>query len=187
MSNTITNKPFCKVCQDAGKSEAEYTSHYVRTFQGKNAVICPTLLATECRYCCGIGHTTKYCPTLIKNKKAEEKASKYVEIKAPVTSKEVTTTVFSMLDLSDDEEEEAEPFPSLGKVSEKNPVITGWAAIVGRPSPLNLQIDIPVLRRTVAIHPEVRRNWADWSDSDDEATVIDDDETAVDDDFELEL
>ena len=30
---------FCKVCKDAGKTETEYTSHYVKDKSGK--VICP--------------------------------------------------------------------------------------------------------------------------------------------------
>jgi len=38
-------KPFCKVCFDAGKSEVEYTSHFVKSEPGiKGKVVCPTLL-----------------------------------------------------------------------------------------------------------------------------------------------
>ena len=77
-TNQVSNKkPFCKVCQDAGKPESEYTSHYVRSMpdkSGKTNVTCPTLLATECRYCYELGHTTKFCPVIEANKKAEEKA-----------------------------------------------------------------------------------------------------------------
>ena len=58
-------KPFCKVCKDAGKSEAEYTSHYVRASREPGAaVVCPTLLSQECAYCHELGHTKKYCPKL---------------------------------------------------------------------------------------------------------------------------
>ena len=39
-------KKFCKVCQDAGKTEKEYTSNYVRSAPGPNGVlVCPTLLS----------------------------------------------------------------------------------------------------------------------------------------------
>jgi hypothetical protein len=66
-----SKKPFCKVCQDAGKSESDYTSHFVKSDKG--VVICPTLLAITCRYCNKQGHTIKFCPTLEQNKKEEKK------------------------------------------------------------------------------------------------------------------
>lgn len=60
-------KPFCKVCADAGKTD---TAHYVRlTPDPKSPVICPTLLALECRYCFKSGHTVKYCAVAKKNNK----------------------------------------------------------------------------------------------------------------------
>lgn len=59
---------FCKVCKDAGKTEAEYTSHFVRATPAKNApVVCPTLLALNCNYCHKKGHTIRYCPVLERN------------------------------------------------------------------------------------------------------------------------
>lgn len=70
-------KPFCKVCQDAGKSEKEYTSHFVKSEPGPNGkVVCPTLLAQECRFCFSNGHTAGYCPAIAAKKKVEEKALK---------------------------------------------------------------------------------------------------------------
>lgn len=56
---------FCKVCKDAGKKEADYTSHWVRDAPGPNGkVVCPTLLRTECKYCKATGHIIKFCPKL---------------------------------------------------------------------------------------------------------------------------
>lgn len=52
-------KPFCKVCFDAGKSEKDYTSHHVKTEEGK--VNCPTLLNQSCLNCGRPGHTSGYC------------------------------------------------------------------------------------------------------------------------------
>jgi|LakMenEpi03Aug12_release.lakeMendotaPanAssembly.Ray.scaffolds.fasta_scaffold400563_1 hypothetical protein len=75
-ATAISKKPFCKVCQDAGKPESEYTSHFVRTLpdiNGKSIVTCPVLNSTECRYCCQLGHTTKFCPVLEKNEKRNKK------------------------------------------------------------------------------------------------------------------
>jgi len=51
--------PFCKVCRDAGCSEKEYTSHFVKS---RGEVICPTLLNQACRICKVNGHTSSYCP-----------------------------------------------------------------------------------------------------------------------------
>jgi hypothetical protein len=66
-NNNNNKKPFCKVCADAGKTD---TAHYVRlTPDPKSPVVCPTLLALECRYCFKSGHTVKYCALAKKNNK----------------------------------------------------------------------------------------------------------------------
>jgi hypothetical protein len=66
-NNNNNKKPFCKVCADAGKTD---TAHYVRlTPDPKSPVVCPTLLALECRYCFKSGHTVKYCAVAKKNNK----------------------------------------------------------------------------------------------------------------------
>ena len=61
-STAVAVKPFCKVCQDAGKPESEYTSHFVKDVPGpKGKVVCPTLLSQACRICNETGHTSSYC------------------------------------------------------------------------------------------------------------------------------
>jgi len=61
-NNKQSTKPFCKVCFDAGKTESEYTSHYVRKTPDPNSeLLCPVLKATECRYCHQMGHTISRC------------------------------------------------------------------------------------------------------------------------------
>ena len=144
-----TKKPFCKVCFDAGKTESEYTSHNVKKYNvmtAKMETVCPTLNATECRYCYKLGHTTKFCPILEERKKNETSrvrenrndaqvrpAEKVVESKKP-------TNLFAALYDSDEENEtqtvdkiatttttttataevstpNVDDFPALGKVS----------------------------------------------------------------------
>jgi hypothetical protein len=81
-TNVITkvNKSFCKVCHDSGKSEAEYTSHFVKSEPGpKGVVVCPVLLASICNYCKQKGHTLKHCKELEKNKNQGKKDSYYYE------------------------------------------------------------------------------------------------------------
>ena len=52
---------FCKICQDSGKPSSVFRSHNVRN---RGNVVCPILLATECRFCKMKGHTPKFCPKL---------------------------------------------------------------------------------------------------------------------------
>jgi hypothetical protein len=74
-------KSFCKVCKDAGKSEEEYTSHFVRATPDKNApIVCPVLLSIECRFCRKNGHTESYCKDKAILKKREEKRVSNFEV-----------------------------------------------------------------------------------------------------------
>jgi hypothetical protein len=106
--NNQTNnkpKPFCKVCADAGKND---TAHFVRSSPDpKSQVLCPTLLALECRYCAQTGHTVKYCALLKKNNKDKEREQRRV-FNTTITATPTTTTQknnnkFALLD--DDDEE----------------------------------------------------------------------------------
>jgi hypothetical protein len=106
-SKTSVYKTFCKVCQDAGKTDKEYTNHNVRDRTGKT--VCPVLLAQECRNCYKHGHTVKYCPL---TKKATEYKKPY---EAPVKAQQPKSKNVFML-LESDSEEEVEPvneFPTL--------------------------------------------------------------------------
>ena len=62
--------PFCNMCFKAGKSEKEYTSHWLRDRPGPGGVVvCPYLLSIECRYCHDKGHTVSRCPILANKNK----------------------------------------------------------------------------------------------------------------------
>jgi len=79
-TSNSTKKSYCKVCHDAGKSEEEYTSHYVRSEPGpKGKVICPILLAMICSYCSKNSHTISYCPE-IKAKNKNDKKQNYKDV-----------------------------------------------------------------------------------------------------------
>ena len=116
-------KKFCKVCQDAGKSESEYTSHFVRDSPGPNGkVICPTLLSQNCRGCGINGHTYKYCPSIKLNVKDDRREQRWKQseeklvqsVKAPQEKKEVKEFVVKsgkyasiLMSSSSDEEDDA--------------------------------------------------------------------------------
>lgn len=129
-SSANVKKPYCKVCHDAGKSESEYTSHYVKSLPDRNGntkITCPTLLETECNYCHDLGHTAKFCVTLAKDNKRREyvnrkKLGEEPANKAKKENKEIkgnknkTLSRYAALDMeSSDEEEEAQEvsFPKL--------------------------------------------------------------------------
>ena len=140
---------YCKVCHDAGKSETEYRSHFIRETRDPNSkVICPTLLALECRYCYKNGHTVKYCPVLKdkeKHRKREEASDSRAEAakKAEVKPKGKSTihNVFAVLDSeSEDEVEVLKPIkdeypvlcaPSLTRTQS---VSVNYAAALSKPA-----------------------------------------------------
>jgi hypothetical protein len=106
--NNNTVKPFCKVCFDAGKTD---TAHFVRkTPDPKSTVVCPTLLALQCRYCDQAGHTVKYCAVLKKNNKEKARADchlRRVHVDAPVApSKPKNNNLFALLEEEDSDNEQ---------------------------------------------------------------------------------
>jgi len=144
-SNARSNapKPFCKVCKDAGKSEKEYTSHSVKSYDrltGTSVTTCPTLLSQECRYCHEVGHTAKYCQALAEKKKYDEEMISVekqptAEKKEKIVAKHVSFAVLAY----DSDEEEVKPTPKPVVAAPKpvttaaKPVLTGWAAIAAKP------------------------------------------------------
>ena len=130
--NTVkssTTSKFCKVCKDAGKTEAQYTSHFTRATRDiKSAVICPTLLENVCRYCDKNGHTIKFCPKKTYEAKQDEKEMRTREflarnnaIKNQKHAQSVSgtsTNRFKMLE-TEDEEEEQVVVPKVMKSSKK--------------------------------------------------------------------
>ncbi len=107
-------KKFCKVCQDAGKLESEYTSHNVRETKDPNSrILCPTLLALECRNCFKKGHTVKYC-SLLKKQQLQQQISANAPHKKQEQKQaqnKIEKNVFMLLesDGEDDQEEKEEP------------------------------------------------------------------------------
>jgi hypothetical protein len=189
--NTTSQKPvqkFCKVCQDAGKTESEYRSHFTRETPDPNSrVLCPTLLALECRFCYKKGHTVKYCTTL-KNKDSQPKKESRIQ---KVESKpQKMSNAFACLD-SDSEDEvldKEEAFPQLCTPITTAPKTQNYAAaltyIAPAPQPTIFKaIEKPVAQNLVSqkkvsqVRPPWalndkkidQLNWAAWdTDSEDE-------------------
>jgi hypothetical protein len=145
-----TIQKFCKVCQDAGKSEAEYRSHFIRETRDPNSkIICPTLLAIECRYCFKRGHTVKYCSAFKnktennnKNNIDKNKIEKNNKLEKKIEKQTKQTNAFSCLYDSDNELEEVkfaprspssspplrhEDFPQLCAPKHFQPIVSNYA------------------------------------------------------------
>jgi hypothetical protein len=187
---SASKKPFCKVCHDAGKTESEYTSHFVRSLpdmNGKTKITCPILAATECRYCYELGHTTKFCPILEENnkrskkeksvaiqyQKAEQRASSRT-VSEPVVEKKYGGVFAAFGDDSDEGEKTVskvavevpvDHFPALFGLKKEAASVSkavSWASIAEKPA-------APVLKPIVKPTPQIAtKKWADYSDSDSE-------------------
>ena len=190
-TSTANKKPYCKVCQDSGKSEKEYTSHWVKDLSGK--VICPTLLTLECRCCYKFGHTVKFCPVNLKRDDRAAnavRAAKFRKEQACVKSVSKVTkpvNVYDLLDADEDyiAEEIAEEIADVNKCCTQ---VTTWADIAAMSketanisqntlsSLSQLTSDATITKTTaepVSVapikKPIFKYSWADWpSDSGDE-------------------
>ena len=168
--SAISKKSFCKVCQDAGKPESEYTSHFVRTLpdiNGKSIVTCPVLNSTECRYCCQLGHTTKFCPVLEKNEKRNkkdnyaavqyQKSEQRIAAISPPTVENKYRGAFAALDCENDETQVKKEIPitkkndSFPALETKQTIVAPsagvWATIAAKPA-------LPQIKQEVK--PEVK-------------------------------
>ena len=200
ISNSDPIQKYCKVCQDAGKSESEYRSHFTRETRDPNSrVLCPTLLSLECRFCFKNGHTVKYCKVL-KEKNAPQAPQRPAAKKAEEKPKgRNNTNPFICLDSDSEEDEEIvakpavnEEFPALSapKLIRTPSVSTNYAAALSK-APVSVPKPVVVITdpnpqfksapwasepdRVSAPLPPIRRpmtSWADDTDSDDEEDLI---------------
>jgi len=149
------NKPFCKVCFDAGKLENEYRSHFVKSETGgQGTIVCPTIKSIECRYCHGFGHTVKYCGVLKEKSTQVKKVKKDMNLvyesknSRPIVAATKSVPVgktgyFMALDESDDEEDvdtcnnkALDEYPQISNKTAPSATLTGWAAMVSKAVPI---------------------------------------------------
>ena len=106
LSKHTRNPPkpkYCKVCHDAGKEEKVYTSHFIRESPDPaSRVVCPTLLALECKYCFKPGHTIKYCVVLKKKNKQENNKPQEKKVVQTASIPEANNNIYSLLDCDDE-------------------------------------------------------------------------------------
>ena len=166
----VVPQPFCKVCKDSDKSEAMYTSHWVKDKQGK--VCCPTLLSQQCRYCNNHGHTIKFC------KIAAQDNMKVVTAKAPevkivnkpqnsLMSNNRWSALAALAEVAQaPAQAEAEEYPSLSpnvtlRPHQKHFAALSFAAVAAIPQAIP-----QVVPKSAPV--KFSRNWADDDSSDDD-------------------
>ena len=188
MFSKIAPNKYCKVCHDAGKSETEYTSHFIRADRDPcSKVVCPTLLSLECRYCSKKGHTVKYCKLLEKDKIAEARQSKSItNTKTKPKSEEKykqPNNMFSNLESDSEDEEQEQDVKEVKEVEVRAPItsnIKSYASALLRPALTSKEVKIvPIITRQnndiVPSYNNIKstyiknKSWADTdSDSDSE-------------------
>jgi len=191
---SVFAKPYCKVCADAGKLESEYTSHWVKSFDGKT-VTCPTVKAIKCGYCFNLGHTPKFCPVLANKTKMEEKAYAQAKYRESIHTNPYKNQIdvkikpkFVMFE-SDDEEEQSVKTKIETKTKTQTQTKTqthepekqtiyGWAAIVAKSTEQNsAEILASSVKRQIPPIQSIRSktSWADYCDSDEDTELDEDD------------
>jgi len=196
--STTGGGKFCKICKDTGKTEEEYTSHYVRESRDPNSpTVCPTLIATVCRYCKEGGHTVSRCDKL-KNK--QNSADPHIISKnycQPVTNKVTVNKskanfgsnfgAFSGLMDSDSEDEDDEVVKEVKKVTIAEKVKEtptnqpiSYASILSAPPPPPVRTGKPAASQISSLIPTtldfsgeasvvtVYDLSGNWADDDDE-------------------
>ena len=191
--NTRNVKPYCKVCHDAGKTETEYRSHFVRENPDPNSkIVCPTLLDLECKYCLKKGHTRSYCGILKKQESQEarnQRTTQFTEktssVKASSRPKDVGR--FQALVDEDNSEpksnnktkkdtikivEKKDEFPQLAEPSfPQQPVLLSYKKALETVSPEVKKSFTPGIVPIPSSAPAKRLftlNWADAESSSDE-------------------
>ena len=155
MNGKKNNLAYCKVCHDAGKSEAEYRSHFIReTADPKSKVVCPTLLSLVCKFCFKNGHTVKYCQAIKEREKNEKRYNATQRRIAYDEGKKVQATKVSfksvnafaaLIENSDDEEE------SVSVATKKSDIQEAFPDLIKNKVSKNVNSVFPALNYMAAI------------------------------------
>lgn len=131
---------YCAHCFNLGKPIEVYQSHYIRASPEPNSpVVCPELLATQCRNCLLMGHTVSRCPRARSFNNATNSTNKVSNSNSKssvVASSKVVQSCgkfAALMDCDDDNEKPIVVMKSMSKAKAKEeefPVLTGIRAKV---------------------------------------------------------
>ena len=177
--------PFCAFCFDLGKTERDYTSHFVRATPDPNScVVCPELKACTCLNCGKRGHTAGKCKKAYVGRIGIDAPYKERYVNKP-TPKIQPKNIFALLledDMDSDIETEAETVfsdistPSITTTENEVSMRTYAMALksVIQPKPVNLHDSLSVSTSSSisSVFKGIKfyKNWADadYDSSDDE-------------------
>lgn len=162
----------CKFCKDSGKSYEVYSSHFVRESADPNSkIVCPTILAMECKFCFKKGHTISKCVKYA-NRGISVTYAPMKKNKNEVTNN-YKKNAFDLL--SDFEDEVSEVSTELSVVSEKssNNGKVSYADMLKKEPVVyneNMNTKEKVISEFKSLFKckRVITNWADEFDSDEE-------------------
>ena len=163
-------KKFCGVCQKAGLSEKEYTSHFTKSVPGpQGIVICPTILNNECSFCFQFGHFKSACPALAQREKQQKRSDmqeKRVQFKEPVQKKAFTVSngAFSALADSDSDSDEQpvtakRTFSQANKPAAKAKVASDeeWPSLCSKPVAQSTTVDKPSFATVISTVAPIKK------------------------------
>ena len=154
-SRSTSRTPFCGICKKAGKTQQEFTSHFVKNAPN-GEVVCPTLLGTECRYCHDFGHTKAHCPKLVE--KASHQASYEKQQRANDKKRKAVNRLRAQVEAAQAAKGETFLEMSFGRTSVRLPI---------KCHPVSKKA-----RDTVSVDSSFANAFYSDSDSDDEEAVM---------------
>jgi hypothetical protein len=163
----------CKFCKDAGKPYEVYTSHFVRESADPNSkIVCPTILAMECRFCFKKGHTISKCSKYA-NRGTSVTNAPLKKNKNEVNTNNYKKNTFDLLSDFEDEVSEVSTQISLVSENSSNDGKVSYADMLKKEPVVDIQYlntEDKVISEFKSLFKckRVITNWADDFDSDEE-------------------
>ncbi len=150
-------------------------SHFLRESKDPDSrIVCPTLLAIECRFCFKRGHTVSKCAKLAKQKNNNNNVYD-APVKKAFSENTQSKTVNHFDLLSEFGDSDNEEDSSITTCQDCDTVSSGssqgaftYASILLKPAPLPIAQSAVGSRLSILTKARMMCSWADDSDSDEE-------------------
>jgi len=149
-------------------------SHFLRESKDPDSrIVCPTLLAIECRFCFKRGHTVSKCAKLAKQKNNNSVNDAPVKKAWSENTRPVAVNHFDLLsEFGDSDNEEGDSITTCQDCDTISTGSTGaaftYAAILSKPAPQPIEQATVGSRLSILTKARLMCSWADDSESDEE-------------------
>ena len=162
----------CKFCKDSGKSYEMYSSHFVRESPDPNSrIVCPTILAMECKYCFKKGHTISKCVKYA-NRGSVIMDAPIKKSKEDVNMNFYKKNAFELLSDSEEDEKSENTDVTVSSDNSSNNSKLSYADMLKREPVVKIVVNTKenIVNEFKALFKTNRiiTNWADDFDSDEE-------------------